>query len=117
MEAGDPADAEEPQPKHVTIADAMNRVKDMDKSLKVSSYKTRIVEEDVGSQGHEYVSSQAIFQTNERLRAMAESMPTVTGTMPYTMEEVKRAVNDVVDIDVRNKVYHLNLLTILGMNR
>merc|ERR1711871_1321429 len=40
---------------------------------------------------------------------MAESMPTAMGTLPYTVEEVMRAVNDIIDIDIRNKGSSVNV--------
>ena len=91
-----PSDSRE-QPKAFTIADAINRVKIADKDLQASTSVTRAlvaatVDIEDGPTANEL--RLGVFESNERLRQMAENMPTISGTVPYTIDEIRRSLRE-----------------------
>lgn len=104
---------EEPR-KPFTISDAMARVKTVDKDLKTSSESSRpsVSTNLAGSTNYNNMpssTSPGVFDSNRRLRQMAEIMPTVSGTVPYSAEEVRRSILEVLDRDaLTNRNSQLN---------
>jgi len=98
---------EESPRKPFTIADAMARVKTVDRSLKTSSEGSRpsvSISTDTALSSSMYEpspthSSMGVFESNKRLRQMAEIMPMASGTIPYAAEEVRRSIMEVLDRD------------------
>jgi hypothetical protein len=94
---------EEPR-KPFTISDAMVQVKTFDKDLKTTSGVSRSstsinLTESTYCNNMPSSTSPGVFDSNRRLRQMAEIMPTVSGTVPYSTEEVRRSILEVLDRD------------------